>query len=452
MKNFTEAIFCSFFGIVAIAFSGCFESPVTAKLQKPTVLSALTTVSHTEAFSPRKDLTMHSGTLAWFSSSNTTYALIIDKGAGNIFWYENASYKSGTMTFDEEKPTHVTRLETDDEIYGIHVFSKDSIFALSPGNIIRLFNRNGDCLDSVTMLTHQIVDAVTILMQNTNYILSYDLISDPATSIVFDGENFRATGIPTFASQTPADIRQPDHPFWRISYDVTLHDATVAFTTGVFPQKYRKDFYGSPIPWRIIGEDRSSVYVFEASDSIYQYNQDGVLTLVASMHSMYDTVPRTPYSFDLYNADAPKYVHEYEASQSFYRKPLWDKWRQQYYVLFFHPQRAVQGLDSAIYSELTRDWSLIVLDKDLAVTAEYFIPGKIYDPMMFDVIREGIVFPFRNRPLPDIANSAIATTAGCMCDLNITLFSTYDGLTYNSLPGNPQFRILSLLEEFERVR
>ncbi len=275
--------------------------------------------------------------------------------------------------------------------------------------------------------------------------------------IVFDGKNFRTTGLPVFKSKTGNDFRQPDHPIWGVGNDVLLQGDSVVFTTGMFPEEYRQNFYGDfPIPWRTIGEDRSTVYVFEASDEVHMYDMEGVLQRVSSVHSIYDTVDRKPFSFESYDLEPVEYQHEYEASESFYRKVVWDQWRKQYYVLFFHPQPTVEEneinheldrFNRAVYHELSRNWSLIVLNRDLDVTAEYFIPGGVYDPMMLDVIREGVVFPHRNRTLPGITNSVDdKDSEGCVCRLNTVLFNTYFDLK------RPSFEIYSSFENFKKVR
>ncbi len=144
--------------------------------------------------------------------------------------------------------------------------------------------------------------------------------------------------------------------------------------------------------WKREYQNDAFLYSFDYSNYIYKYTDE-------NSNSYTKVLAKSRYAED--NLMKAKTVDKTKECLAQYSNFVYDRYRDVYYR-FFYPKVVFNNTESMFENgEFRKQFSIIIMDKDLNVIGETLFPENTYNPYMYFVAPEGLYISTNHIKNPD---------------------------------------------------
>ena len=144
---------------------------------------------------------------------------------------------------------------------------------------------------------------------------------------------------------------------------------------------------------------------FSADHNLYFYTLDGGIYNKQECKSKYlNNFPKC----DISQAANREYNAKFQMEMPTYYTLLYDEYRQLIYRLCLHSQKSVDSKTAMVNDYFDREWSLMVINKDLDVLKEIKFPARVYLCQETCITKDGILISKNNENNPNFEPNVLS--------------------------------------------
>ncbi|PRY88123.1 DUF4221 family protein [Mongoliibacter ruber] len=276
--------------------------------------------------------------------------------------------------------------------YSMVAHNLDSIFFLQQYNLDRIisFNYNNKKFE---LISNRINKSAPEIINH---------VSNPSSPTYFFKNSFFVTNWTFESGIKPSGL--PSNFISQYKYNLETGELNGFAETG-----YPYSMVGLTFPtlltlnYRVADSEGNWIFSWPASDSIFVYNsefkfKEKFLAKSSFSNGFKPIIPNASYQIEM----------DYFIKNTNYGRVYYDKFRNVYYRITLIGRKPDDKERIEMNSFQKNDFSIIMLGDDFSVIKEIVFEGKVYNPFLFFVGREGIYFPKTNIDYQNLSDDNIS--------------------------------------------